>query len=625
MRYGAAFIALLSVAALVSAAPAGCSSRQYLDVATGLCKACPLNVLTCKSATVAVTCQRGSYLTPDKKCVTSNKCPQKTFANTATQACTPCYHVEAATCSNASPTGATSCIAGACLSAGTCLYANRLKPGYYCPNSIYKICPGGPGVYTCDVSTGVPTRCKKDYTLGNGGCCPTGTYFDGSTCVSCPPGVTACAGPDPCDALDCGAGQDGQPLFRRECGHQKRRRSPGNRFSCETADNCYERQWADLSTQTCKNCDSYAETCTGNGPGTATSCSYMRYLTTDGNCVLSLECSRRTGYVDGKSCRACGPGALACTGPESATKCGTNSAEDQLYLNNGVCIERAECPDGTFADDGTHTCTTCTSRFGDDAASCTADVVTKCTNGLKLNGGCIDNCPPSVAFVDGDECFICGDRFVGSSTCTADGPTSCGRNEDGTALYVSGAQCVTADECSDETYGSYESGQCEGCVAFGYLVKTCDAQGALSCSSGYLYERGCFAECPPGTLSTSGATCQAIRSGDSCDLATAQANGFLYDEFTSTCVSSCREYSDGSTPGSYRDDYVCKPCASVTYERCDSNGPLGCRAPYVWDQPTRRCITTNECQELDGTRSYVFLPPDGNPPVPDYEHGICTS
>lgn len=117
-------------------------------------------------------------------------------------------------------------------------------------DSIYKICPGGPGVYTCDVSTGVPTRCKKDYTLGNGGCCPTGTYFDGSTCVSCPPGVTACAGPDPCDALDCGAGQDGQPLFRRECGHQKRRRSPGNRFSCETADNCYERQWADLCTFT---------------------------------------------------------------------------------------------------------------------------------------------------------------------------------------------------------------------------------------------------------------------------------------------------------------------------------------------------------------------------------------
>lgn len=100
----------------------------------------------------------------------------------------------------------------------------------------------------------------------------------------------------------------------------------------------------------------------------------------------------------------------------------------------------------------------------------------------------------------GDECFICGDRFVGSSTCTADGPTSwcvdsyslsvrlpltvpdvcSGRNEDGTALYVSGAQwcvsshahsrsdpphpprsdnssarSVTADECSDETYGSY--------------------------------------------------------------------------------------------------------------------------------------------------------------------------
>lgn len=28
--------------------------------------------------------------------------------------------------------------------------------------------------------------------------------------------------------------------------------------------------------------------------------------------------------------------------------------------------------------------------------------MTKCTNGLKLNGGCIDNCPPSFAFVDGE-------------------------------------------------------------------------------------------------------------------------------------------------------------------------------------------------------------------------------
>lgn len=144
------------------------------------------------------------------------------------------------------------------------------------------------------------------------------------------------------------------------------------------------------------------------------------------------------------------------------------------------------------------------------------------------------------------------------------------------------------------------TGSCESCSAFGSLVETCDWQGALSCvGDGILYERGCFDECPVGTVRDGACTvpsslspsrpCPADsrlaaarrfclsclprrrrqlqpRDGpalvrrrlllelfflDRSLTPSSSCSGLLLDETTSTCVTSCRYVADDENPASY--------------------------------------------------------------------------
>ncbi|GAA5936556.1 hypothetical protein JCM3775_000852 [Rhodotorula graminis] len=159
------------------------------------CVACSSNALTCTSATVALSCQRGSFLTSDGKCVTSSNCPSSTFADLATRKCVACASTAAQTYSDASPTGATACKSKFCLLNGKCYAQVRPPAGYYCPAGVATPCTGagvakcnakgealacksgylfdsiaktcnvpctGPGVATCD-SDGVPTGCNRPF------------------------------------------------------------------------------------------------------------------------------------------------------------------------------------------------------------------------------------------------------------------------------------------------------------------------------------------------------------------------------------------------------------------------------------------------------------------------------
>ncbi|TNY23976.1 hypothetical protein DMC30DRAFT_438443 [Rhodotorula diobovata] len=211
MRYLTAAAALATLASLVVALPATvCASRQYLDAASGVCKTCPSSTLTCTSATTALTCQRGSYLTADKRCVTGNRCPTNTFADSSKQACTKCYVKDAATCKDATAFGTLSCLTG-CLNGPTktCLPIGRLPSGSYCPNHVVTSCPGT-GVKACDAA-GKATTCKADYHLTDdahigdegfyptlGGCvllCPAGAFVTvpSHTCKVCnDEGALAC-------------------------------------------------------------------------------------------------------------------------------------------------------------------------------------------------------------------------------------------------------------------------------------------------------------------------------------------------------------------------------------------------------------------------------------------------
>ncbi|BGP39234.1 hypothetical protein JCM10449v2_003172 [Rhodotorula kratochvilovae] len=548
----------------------------YADSKTHKTEKCDAEVATCKCRGVgcALTCAKNKkndqyLLTPKGEC--KMHCPSGYYGNKKLGLCLPCDSTEL-TCDAG---GANTCAKD---SAGTQLIL-------------------------------LPTT-RKCILPWMG---PTGYYADAASASfkPCPAGVTACAGPDLCDALACDQDADGNDLFLTRCGQQKRvrRASGASTGACVRSDNCNVREWPDLATHTCKQCDANEESCTGNGDGLATSCSYPFVLTTNGDCVTTTGCIASGAFYPtaGRNgvCRACDPGVLGCTGNGlgTATSCGLGTEGNQLYLFEGNCYSDDSCPSGTFPDTSRNTCSSCTARFGDDVATCTAEKVTTCTTGVVYNGGCIPECPASVAVLVGSECFLCSDLFAGSSTCDAAGPQTCARNDEGATLYVGGAACVTADQCPTGTYGSDDFGACEECSAFGSFVDTCDREGALTCTgSNILYNGGCFESCPYGTYSDgdSCGNCYDIIN-EPCTLAQARQCSWMLSEQYGTCVYGCPNNPYGNTLGTYNSGGVCKSCTSLSVDTCTAAGATNCLNPMLLDQGTNSCIDRAACMAKSGT------------------------
>ncbi|GAA6047361.1 hypothetical protein JCM3770_001265 [Rhodotorula araucariae] len=98
-------LTLATAATLVSlacAAPLACGARQYL--AGSVCKPCPVNMASCSSATTALSCMRGRYLTTDKRCVLARECPENTFADASSHVATTCPGQHAKACDAAGST-----------------------------------------------------------------------------------------------------------------------------------------------------------------------------------------------------------------------------------------------------------------------------------------------------------------------------------------------------------------------------------------------------------------------------------------------------------------------------------------------------------------------------------------
>ncbi|TNY20834.1 hypothetical protein DMC30DRAFT_231379 [Rhodotorula diobovata] len=169
MRVTSFLAAATALASLVAAAPAiSCTSRQFLDPATNTCKQCPTTMLACSSATVAITCARGRYMTPTKQCVAPNACPAGTYPSASTLSCKKCAQSNAKTCKDGSSTGSTSCIAGSCLSTNHCVYIARMGSDEYCTaEGVRASC--AEGVSKCTAAGA--TACKYGYTLSSQGTC----------------------------------------------------------------------------------------------------------------------------------------------------------------------------------------------------------------------------------------------------------------------------------------------------------------------------------------------------------------------------------------------------------------------------------------------------------------------
>ncbi|TNY20481.1 hypothetical protein DMC30DRAFT_252146 [Rhodotorula diobovata] len=303
MRYIAAFATLVAGAAFVSAAPT-CASRQYLDAATGLCKQCPTSTMTCSSATVAITCARGRYLTSTKQCVTGNACPSGTFADSATTTCKKCYGANVGKCKDATPTGATACVSGSCLSSGKCLYIARMLPTTFCSNGIVTACPNGAS--RCD-STGAVMSCKTGFNLAASG-----------ECVQCTGGATWNSATKTCD-LAC-------------------RTTATTHYEPDREESVIDStaQYLDSATQTCKDClDPFAKSCGNDGRATACLTEFYRGLTDEGTCI---RCNTKPGYYlddDSGKCE------LYCPSAQWNWQSTMQTGVAQ-YAVNGVCVDCAD-------------------------------------------------------------------------------------------------------------------------------------------------------------------------------------------------------------------------------------------------------------------------------------------
>ncbi|GAA5850505.1 hypothetical protein JCM9279_001438 [Rhodotorula babjevae] len=330
MRYLATLAALVAGAGAVVAAPA-CTSRQFLDPATMRCVACPADALTCTSSTVALTCQRGSFLTSASDCVTANLCPSGTFPDAATRKCVACYSTSFKTCSDASSTGATSCTAEFCLLNGKCYAQQRPPTGYFCSAGIATACTGT-GVAKCDTK-GVPTSCAAGFS------------FDsiGKTCSACPGyGVATC-------------NSAGAPTSCKAPYHLATK--------SQTCVICNDYQRFDTQTETCKCSDGFfsVPTFSGGANGTpSTGCILCSAISSSQQCNIATalscfryydettqgcprECRETSdgvlpatyyAYELGPVCKSCGGVEIdSCTGPNQALAC-----RAPYQLDSGKCV-----------------------------------------------------------------------------------------------------------------------------------------------------------------------------------------------------------------------------------------------------------------------------------------------
>ncbi|BGP37187.1 hypothetical protein JCM10450v2_001095 [Rhodotorula kratochvilovae] len=388
-------------------------------------------MMSCTSATTALSCARGRYLTADKRCVLSRECPQNTFADATKSACTKCYVTDAATCKDASASGTTSCIAG-CLKGTTCLPAVRMPGGFYCPEHVLTACPGD-GVAKCD-TVGKTTACDKGYNLNSaegtcvkcvgqqtfnqekGTCdlvCPDAapTQYgawrnaqyptDAGVCDYCPtPGALSCGPggvPTACiESLGFHFYQSrcvqclGDSTFDSAtgtciltCPEGSISTAPDGSVSLKRA------TYPDAETQTCRLCDDgAAATCRsdGNGGSTTLTCVEGTHLGSMGFC---FACGNDSTWDDAsQTCRVRTP---TCSNAYNVVT-GYTAAQPAPFpgMPDMPAQAKVELVEATYLDPLTHTCIKCP---GWSAYSCdSTGRTTACHDSYLLNGECTFNC-----------------------------------------------------------------------------------------------------------------------------------------------------------------------------------------------------------------------------------------
>ena len=318
----------------------------YQDTLTQTCEACDTSCQTCSgsSATSCLSCYSGKYLlTANNSCVSCNI--NGYYQDTIAQTCNTCDS-SCETCNGATVTNCLSCDTGKYLLATNNSCVSCDVDGYY-QDTLTQTCNVcDPDCQTCNGSSA--SNCLSCYTgkylivaiHSCVSCTENGYYLDSATqtCNTCDPDCETCSGSSATNCLSCYTGKY-LLTANNSC------------VSCNV--NGY---YKDISTQTCKTCDTTCETCSGASDTNCLSCYSGKYLLASNNSCVSCDANGYYKNTSTQTCKVCDPSCQTCTGA-AATNCLSCYAGKYLFTANNSCVSCTG--DGVYIDSGTQTCKLC--------------------------------------------------------------------------------------------------------------------------------------------------------------------------------------------------------------------------------------------------------------------------
>ncbi|KAL4493949.1 hypothetical protein ABPG72_021966 [Tetrahymena utriculariae] len=515
-----------------------CNTNQYQDDSSATCLNCNSNCESCFGGALnnCLSCSGSLFLDLSTNSCVQN-CPVTYYQNPANNQCSKCNN------------SCTSCNGGLI---NNCLSCN--PPLYFEPatNTCVSSCQKGQYMDsktdTCLKCDSTCSTCTKGGANGCSSCvlplyyqqsssscvesCQTNQYQNNltATCSSCDNSCASCSGHGKNECLSC----SGSLYFD----------STGKKC----VNKCPDSYFADLSTNTCKQCDQSCKTCSGNLSTNCLSCSLPFYYNSITQ-KCDLDCDQNQ-YKDIKiaQCLGCDSSCQTCSGGQN-TQC--LSCTSNLYLDQNMC--KSSCPDGYYKNIQNNTCSkcdpSCLTCFGGTSTNCF-----QCSQPRffqKITNSCEKACNKNqYSDISDSTCKYCDSSCL---SCSGPSTNQCISCQGQTFLYQN--QCIS--KCPDGYYQDISNNKCSQCNS---SCKTCNsAYSCSSCKSPLIfYKNDCLQICPSGFYSSSSSSkCESCYStckscnGPSAKECLSCPQGYFLQEFS--CVQQCGD-------GYYLDQYKCSQC-----------------------------------------------------------------
>ena len=598
------FISIAGVRTCISA----CASlHYYIDTLTNYCSACESTCLTCSGPTDSncISCDSSStfpLLTVDKKCV--SECPATMFLYLTT-----CVLV---------------CPAGMYYSLGTTPGGNKCistcKPGNYLDGNNY--------CYPCDST------------------CMTCSGVTETSCVSCDGSgsVPYLTDTGKCVAT-CGS------LYQYQINNAKKcyTTCPMDTYNyndpktgvLQCINTCEAGYYLNTKTNTCYDCHTTCQTCSGSTSTTCLSCTVSYpYLTDANQCVVSCPAGYFQYTIGGvKKCYAtCPSGTFNFESVDNGEKSCIAVCGSGFYVEGSYCKQCfSTCQ--TCSGSGNSSCLTCSKSGQYPYLTDTQQCVSTCTSPSSFTSTssslrCYSQCPSGYyKYTDKDGSWCIATCPPGNYIDTAAGYC---RQCDGSCMTCNGTSagnCVTCDVTGQTPYLT-DTGYCVAtCTSSTYTYQLNGAKRCVStCPFGSYSYRGsdniptCISTCGDGfylssdsntcyPCDTSCLTCKGTSNTDCTSCNKASKFGYITD--AGKCVSACPsdlylynpsgQQSCVSTcpPGLYN-SLSTHTCVST----CSTGFYLSSTTCIPCDSNCRTCLTSGTCLTCDKTSPLPYFTPD---------------